>query len=634
MLTYKGYRIKKEKVLDLEKHKKALTLKPFVIPDYDFNVKPFPVYRQTEEYLYVPKFYGLEHFGPPKKSREREGDDINIKFKGKLRDYQQEIVGNMISHLNEKDGGILSCGCGRGKTIMALNIISKIKKKTLVVVHKEFLMDQWKDRIKQFLPNARVGTIRQNKVDVENKDIVIAMLQSLSLRGYPKEIFDSVGLVTLDECFPYKQLIVTEDGPQKIGYIYNLWKQNKELPRVLSYNKTSDSLEYKDITYAWKKVNNKLLKINYGSGDIECTPNHRILTPNGYVEAEKLYVGDLIKCTYKDSNTVCDSNRVTNDFSLQEIKTNESLWGEYLDYYDLKKVKVCTVKIKSIEEIQNEGRSYNGNVYDIEVKDNHNFVLCTGLQNNYGPIVHNCHRVCSKAFSKALFSAYSKKVLGLSATPQRKDGLTCILNWFMGDIITPEFESTNLDPFVKLIEAEYENPPRVRYNAMGKMNIPQFITEISQDPERNKIIIKEIKRCIKEGRKILVLSERRKQCEDLHKIFPTNSGLYLGGMKKEVLEESNKQRIIFATYSMVHEGYDCGDLCTLIMATGRSDIEQATGRILRKKNKNRPLIIDIHDPALNNQKNKRKRYYRKKKYEIIEANCTDVELDSYAFIDD
>ena len=39
-------------------------------------------------------------------------------------------------------------------TIMSLNLISRLKKKTLIIVHKEFLIEQWIERIKQFLPYA------------------------------------------------------------------------------------------------------------------------------------------------------------------------------------------------------------------------------------------------------------------------------------------------------------------------------------------------------------------------------------------------------------------------------------------------------------------------------------------------
>ena len=73
-----------------------------------------------------------------------------------------------------------------------------LKLKTLVVVHKTFLQNQWYDRIKEFT-DCKIGLIRQKKVDVENKDIVIAMLQSISMIDYDDSIFKDFGLVIFDE---------------------------------------------------------------------------------------------------------------------------------------------------------------------------------------------------------------------------------------------------------------------------------------------------------------------------------------------------------------------------------------------------------------------------------------------------
>ena len=82
---------------------------------------------------------------------------------------------------------------------MALDIIAKLKKKTLVIVHKSFLLNQWIERIQQFLPTARVGKIQGQIIDIENKDIVIGMLQSLSQKEYPEDLFDCFGLSIYDE---------------------------------------------------------------------------------------------------------------------------------------------------------------------------------------------------------------------------------------------------------------------------------------------------------------------------------------------------------------------------------------------------------------------------------------------------
>ena len=61
----------------------------------------------------------------------------------------------------------------------------KIKKKAIIFVQKTFLKNQWIERIQQFLPTARVGTIQGPIIDIEDKDIVIAMIQSISMKEYP-----------------------------------------------------------------------------------------------------------------------------------------------------------------------------------------------------------------------------------------------------------------------------------------------------------------------------------------------------------------------------------------------------------------------------------------------------------------
>ena len=84
-------------------------------------------------------------------------------------------------------------------TIMALKIISALATKTLILVHKEFLMNQWIERITDFLPSARVGKIQGPTFDIENKDIVIGMIQSLYDKEYHTNAFSSFGLTIIDE---------------------------------------------------------------------------------------------------------------------------------------------------------------------------------------------------------------------------------------------------------------------------------------------------------------------------------------------------------------------------------------------------------------------------------------------------
>jgi superfamily II DNA or RNA helicase len=84
-------------------------------------------------------------------------------------------------------------------TVLTLNIITKIAKKTLILVQRESLADQWVERIQQFIPKARIGRIQGAKVSVDNCDIVLGMLQSISMKEYPDGLFSTFGLVVIDE---------------------------------------------------------------------------------------------------------------------------------------------------------------------------------------------------------------------------------------------------------------------------------------------------------------------------------------------------------------------------------------------------------------------------------------------------
>ena len=82
--------------------------------------------------------------------------------------YQINIADIYLKAAKKVGGGIISIGCGRGKTVIGLYIAAALNLKTLVVVHKEFLAEQWKERIlgdsskniKGFLPTAKVGLLQ------------------------------------------------------------------------------------------------------------------------------------------------------------------------------------------------------------------------------------------------------------------------------------------------------------------------------------------------------------------------------------------------------------------------------------------------------------------------------------------
>ena len=207
MNTYlgsKGYTILKNELTNQQqvKIRNDLTIKPFVIGSPNNDSKTYPAYRESPTKFFVPHYYGIENFGPIKEYKISEGIDINLDFNGKLRDYQEPVINKFITHCLNGDGskgGLLELYCAWGKTSGSLNIVTKLKKKTLVIVHKEFLMNQWIERIHQFLPKAKIGKIQGSVIDVEDKDIVIGMLQSLILKDYPPSLFEQFGFTIIDE---------------------------------------------------------------------------------------------------------------------------------------------------------------------------------------------------------------------------------------------------------------------------------------------------------------------------------------------------------------------------------------------------------------------------------------------------
>jgi len=202
ILSNHGYKIIKKEYSshEIKDIKDELTVKPFTFSKTNANDKRFSVFLESPRKLYLPRFYGVQRLGEPDENLILPGDPISVTFQGDLREEQKPVEDTYMKHARENGGGIISLRCGGGKTVLALHIISVLKVKTIVVVHKDFLMTQWRDRIQQFIPDARIGKIQQNTIDIDNKDIVLAMVQSLSMKEYEDDTFDSFGLVIYDEC--------------------------------------------------------------------------------------------------------------------------------------------------------------------------------------------------------------------------------------------------------------------------------------------------------------------------------------------------------------------------------------------------------------------------------------------------
>ena len=201
ILTREGYLLRKDnfKKEELLETRKELTVEPFMaFKHHSATQNRFAVFSEDDDYLCIPKFYGLKKYGKPDENHQKKGETVKFKFKGSPRPNQKIIIDTTIDHMKKHDGGLICVGCGVGKTFMGLYIASKFKVKTLIIVHKTFLLNQWKERIAEFT-DADVGIIQQNKVEVEGKQFVVGMLQSIAKDKYDYDIFSDFGLVIFDE---------------------------------------------------------------------------------------------------------------------------------------------------------------------------------------------------------------------------------------------------------------------------------------------------------------------------------------------------------------------------------------------------------------------------------------------------
>lgn len=283
-LGKKGYTIPKSLLLkeDEEYLRKELFVKPEVIGANFGNPSDeesaFPVFRENANKFYLPRFYGINRYGLPSRSEIAQGADINVTFSKPLRDYQEKIIGVYTKYVNTPicsgsehvgSGGILQVPCGQGKTIMALKIISILKKKTLIIVHKEFLMNQWIERIGEFLPGASVGKIQGQTFDIEGKDIVIGMVQTLYDKEFHPDAFAQFGLTIIDEVHrigseQFSRTLFKTITPYMLGISATVERKDK-LTKVLY-------MFIGDMIYSEDRKNDDLVTvraINYVANDTE-----------------------------------------------------------------------------------------------------------------------------------------------------------------------------------------------------------------------------------------------------------------------------------------------------------------------------------------------------------------------------
>jgi superfamily II DNA or RNA helicase len=243
-------------------------------------------------------------------------------------------------------------------------------------------------------------------------------------------------------------------------------------------------------------------------------------------------------------------------------------------------------------------------------------------------LVDECHRCPSRTFTEAVSSFDSQFMLGLSATPYRRDKLSQLIFWHLGDK-HHEVDKSQLIETGDILSAKVifrETNFTTRYDPVSEYS--KMLTELASDTQRNILIASDIVgEAAKNSGICLILSDRKVHCENLQALlryrFKLESELLTGdldiGDRQKVLERINRGQVqvIIATGQLIGEGFDCKDLTTLFLATpikfsGR--LLQYLGRVLRpatgKKYARVFDYVDVRVETLLKAANARKRVYR------------------------
>jgi superfamily II DNA or RNA helicase len=242
-------------------------------------------------------------------------------------------------------------------------------------------------------------------------------------------------------------------------------------------------------------------------------------------------------------------------------------------------------------------------------------------------VVDECHRCPSRTFTEAVTEFDSRYMLGLSATPYRRDNLSRLIFWHLGDV-HHKIDQKHLVQTGDVLAAEIivrETEFKPYYDPVNEYS--KMMSELTQDDKRNRLIASDIAGEVGHSQGVcLVLSDRKKHCETLQSIlrfrYKIHAGLLIGDLdvaeRQAVLDRLNmgEIKVLIATGQLIGEGFDRSDLSPLFLTTpikfsGR--VLQYLGRVLRpapgKKKARVYDYVDVHVEVLKAMAKARQRTY-------------------------
>jgi hypothetical protein len=275
----------------------------------------------------------------------------------------------------------------------------------------------------------------------------------------------------------------------------------------------------------------------------------------------------------------------------------------------------------------------DGYVYNIEVEDNNNY-----FANGY--LVHNCHKAVGSPtkvmqFYKVLSALSCRYKYGLTATPERSDGLEksmfALLGGICVDVDKEVVAETTCPVKVQMVQTDYFPSMDIVLAGDGTLNYGRLVDDLTHDDKRFKFILEHIPQ---DKGAVIVLGCRVEYLQRLSEAYKGKS-LCLSGMgnskaakaeRKEALRKLNDGELdaVFATYALAREGLDIPNLRYVVFATPEKDsttVIQAAGRVGRRaEGKDYGTVIDFEDNfgMFRGWAKTRRKYYRQLDYEVSE----------------
>lgn len=691
-----GYILKKDQLdaKTISQIKKDLTVKPIVLQAYKDFVKPvqFGIFLESPNYLYVPRYYGIEKFGPPKKNYLQATVPINCKFIYDLLPHQHTAYNKTLSALHTYGGGLLQLYCGGGKClgkgtqIMMYN--GMLKRVEDVIIGDKLMGDDGICRNVQSLATGldELYSICPTHGEswVCNKSHILVLKDSIGqiydisvedlLHQHPDGVFPYTLYKTRVE-FPHIDVFC---DPYWTGFCYGMYStripfnyqrnscvirlqllagiidamgqfMNNHYYITTYYNEFADDLlsvcnslgyysDKKIIEAPHEAPFRSMIMCRIFASDIPvrvCLPTNQSaqlngttfkITPHGYGEYYGFEIdgnGRFLLSDFTVTHNTAIAIKLATDLRTKTlvVVNKECLmdqWSESICKFTGGQAKIGIIQQSKV---------------DVDDKDFVIAMLHSIAQKDYPKeifqsfgfcILDECHHLGSEVFSQSLPKIASLYMLGLSATPVRKDGLSHVFHKYIGELCHSERRKGSNRVLIKRFKLNSSSPMyETLFMSNGIKNTVGMLTNLSKCVVRTQLIIKCIRVLMKQDRKILLLSGRREHLEQIHDLLSMSNiqnvhgnkitfGYYRGNQgdnkkkHKQMLLESAKCDVVLGTYSIAclsdqtnYINYITGEEMTLCEIANDNSENVAQVAYNQQTNKYDVIIPRIELPVIN-----------------------------------